>query len=359
MVDFAGYLMPIQYANLSIVDSHHQTRHKASLFDVSHMLQTRIHGKDRIEFIESLTVADVTALQANQSTLTLFTNENGGVIDDLIVTNTSDGYLYVVSNAGCRVQDKLLIDTQLQAFKQKAKDVHVEYVEESGLVALQGPSASTALQKLVDYDLSAQKFMTSRLTTLCGATNCRVTRCGYTGEDGFEISVPSEKAELVSETLLSSLGKDVQLAGLGARDTLRLEAGLCLYGNELDEKTTPVEAGLVWTIGKRRRALGDFPGASVILKQIKEKPGIKRVGLTATENGPPARSNAAVYSVDGERVGMVKSGCPSPTLKKNICMAYVSLHASKIGSRVKCDVRGKQLNYDVVKMPWVATNYYT
>ncbi|KAI1303079.1 Aminomethyltransferase, mitochondrial [Halotydeus destructor] len=359
MVTFAGFLMPIQYGGVGIVDSHVHTRCKASLFDVSHMLQTKVHGRHRVEFVESLTVADVQGLREDQSTLTLFTNDNGGIIDDLIVSKTSNDYLYVVSNAGCIDKDKNLMDAQLYAFRAKGKDVSLEYMDTSGLVALQGPLAASALQNLVEYDLTKQGFMTTKVSTVAGVNNCRITRCGYTGEDGFELSVPSERAEHIVDTLLGSLEPGcVQLAGLGARDTLRLEAGLCLYGNEMDETVTPVEAGLVWTIGKRRRQLADFPGAQSVLKQIKEKPKRKRVGLASLNGGPAARGQTLVQDENGQTLGQVTSGCPSPTLSRNICMAYVPTAASALGTKLVCQVRGKAFPYEVVKMPFVPAKYY-
>lgn len=271
---------------------------------------------------------------------------------------TLDNYLYIVSNAGCRQKDIDLLDRQLSEFRAKGKDVAVEYLEQRALVALQGPQAAAALQPLVDYDLNTQPFMTTRLSTLCGVSQCRVTRCGYTGEDGFEISIASDRAEHVLDNLLADTR--VKLAGLGARDTLRLEAGLCLYGNDIDETITPVEAGLVWTIGKRRREQCDFPGAVKILQQIRDKPTRKRVGMRAAlDNSPPPRQGYQVRSSDKTKsLGRVSSGCRSPSLQANICMAYVDASVSKIGSRVALEVRNKLYDYEVVKMPFVPSKYF-
>ncbi|RWS27932.1 aminomethyltransferase-like isoform X1 [Leptotrombidium deliense] len=360
MVEFGGYSMPVLYKDLSITDSHLTTREKCSIFDVSHMLQTVVRGKDRIEFIESLTVADVQGLQENQGSLTLFTNDTGGIIDDLIVTKTSNDYLYVVSNAGCRDKDLQLMHTQLDAFKRRGKDVTLEHLDDTfSLIALQGPTAQKVLQKLVKYNVSEQYFMFSRLADVCG-TQCRITRCGYTGEDGFEISIPNDKVVEVVETLLASTESKVSLAGLGARDSLRLEAGLCLYGNDIDENTTPVEAALTWTIGKARRQRADFKGASIILKQLKESPPTKkRVGLRAISGGAPARSKVKVIHHESKQeIGTVTSGCPSPSLKQNIAMAYVSTEASKIGTKVICEIRGKHHEYEVTKMPFIPSKYF-
>ena len=199
--------------------------------------------------------------------------------------------------------------------------------------------------------------MSTVVTKVCGVDECRISRCGYTGEDGFEISVPTENAIQVAETILSSSSGIVKLAGLGARDTLRLEAGLCLYGNDIDEATTPIEAGLTFTIGKRRRQTADFIGADIVLKQLKDKPLKRRVGLIGT-SGPPARGHTSVLDAKTQtEIGIVTSGCPSPSLKKNIAMAYLPM-SQKFGSKVFCVIRGKQFEYEIVKMPFVATNYY-
>lgn len=359
MVPFAGFLMPVQYKDVNIRDSHMHTRTKASIFDVSHMLQTRIHGKDRKQFMERLTVADVQGLPLGSSCLSLFTNESGGIEDDLIITQDQDDkFLYVVTNAGCIDNDKALMEAAATEFKSKGKDVSIEYIqEEYSLIALQGPLASKILQIGLKVDLSSQKFMTSRNNlSVFGIEGCRVTRCGYTGEDGFEISCPSAQIVHLTEKLLENK-EDVWLAGLGARDTLRLEAGLCLYGNDIDSKTTPVEAGLLWTIAKRRRQEGNFPGSSIILKQIEEKPKKKRVGLVALETGPAARHDS-IIEVSGKRAGVVTSGCPSPSLGKNIAMAYIDSKHSKIGTQVSCKIRCKVVQHKVVKMPFVSTRYF-
>ncbi|CAG2163814.1 unnamed protein product [Oppiella nova] len=349
--------MPVLYKDLSINDSHLHTRQSSSLFDVSHMLQMRVSGKDNIQFMESLTVADIQGLEPNTGTLTLYTNETGGIIDDLIVTKTDKEFLYVVSNAGRIEQDLKHVTTHCQTLKSKGKDVSIEILERA-LLALQGPQSARCLQSLVDSDLSKLNFMASVVTSVCGVNDCRITRCGYTGEDGFEISVPIERAVHVANTLLTSSNGAVRLAGLGARDTLRLEAGLCLYGNDIDEKTSPIAASLTWTIAKRRRQTADFIGSQIVLKHLKDKPKERRVGLLGLTSGPPARSHSSVLDPNTkERIGEVTSGCPSPSLKKNIAMAYLPL-THKIGSKVICDIRGKQFEYEIVKMPFVSTNYY-
>uniref|UniRef100_A0A8C9TA90 Aminomethyltransferase n=1 Tax=Scleropages formosus TaxID=113540 RepID=A0A8C9TA90_SCLFO len=353
MVEFAGWSMPVQYKE-SHIASHMHARQHCSLFDVSHMLQTKVHGKDRVKFIESLIVGDVAELKDNQGTLSLFTNEKGGIMDDLIVTKASQGYLYVVSNAGCADKDSAHMMAKVKELKATGYDVDLEFLDES-LIALQGPSMVRVLQPGLSDDLRKLPFMTSTLTTVFGIQGCRVTRCGYTGEDGVEISVPCSGVVPLAERLL--MDDEVRLAGLGARDSLRLEAGLCLYGNDIDENTTPVEASLVWTIGKRRRQTKDFPGADIIVPQIKAKPGRKRVGLVST--GPPVRQHTPILSPNGRVIGEVTSGCPSPCLKQNVAMGYVETGFSKVGTPVQVEVRKKMVDAVISKMPFVTTNYYS
>ncbi|XP_051915478.1 aminomethyltransferase, mitochondrial [Hippocampus zosterae] len=353
MVEFAGWSMPVQYKD-SHISSHMHTREHCAIFDVSHMLQTKVHGKDRIRFMESLVVADISELKDNQGTLSLFTNDKGGITDDLIVTKTDQGYLYVVSNAGCADKDLAHMKARLAEFKASGSDVDLEFLDEA-LIALQGPSMSQVLQEGLKEDLSKLPFMTSALATVFGIPGCRVTRCGYTGEDGVEISVPQSRVVELTERLLAH--NEVRLAGLGARDSLRLEAGLCLYGNDIDESTTPVEATLVWTIGKRRRQAKDFPGADIIVPQIKAKTTRKRVGLVSS--GPPVRQHTPILSPDGKVIGEVTSGCPSPCLKKNVAMGYVDAAFAKNGTAIQVEVRKKAVAATVCKMPFVPTNYYS
>uniref|UniRef100_A0A670HVI7 Aminomethyltransferase n=1 Tax=Podarcis muralis TaxID=64176 RepID=A0A670HVI7_PODMU len=353
MVAFAGWSLPVQYTH-SHLESHLHTRQHCSLFDVSHMLQTKVFGRDRIKFIESLVVGDIAELKPNQGTLSLFTNERGGIMDDLIVTSTSDQHLYVVSNAGCRDKDFALMKNKVKEMKAAGCDVDLE-VSDNALLALQGPAMARVLQAGVSDSLAKLPFMTSAVMSVFGVPGCRVTRCGYTGEDGVEISVPASRAVELAELLLKD--STVWLAGLAARDSLRLEAGLCLYGNDIDESTTPVEASLIWTLGKRRRAAMDFPGASIILAQIKEKPKRKRVGLTSS--GPPIRQHMPILSPEGKAIGEVTSGCPSPCLQKNIAMGYVESDYSKLSTALTVEVRKKSCPALVTKMPFVATNYYT
>ncbi|XP_063610153.1 aminomethyltransferase, mitochondrial-like [Penaeus indicus] len=353
MVEFAGYSMPVQYGKVGIATSHKQVRTQCGLFDVSHMLQSKLHGKDRIKFIEGLIVGDIEGLANNTGTLSLFTNEKGGIIDDLICSKTDQDYLYVVSNAGCKEKDLQHLREHLASFKAGGGDVELEIIDDHGLVAVQGPAMANILQPLVEGDLSQLYFMTTQEMNVAGIP-CRVTRCGYTGEDGVEISVPNDKAVELCETLV---GAGVHLAGLGARDSLRLEAGLCLYGNDIDDDTTPIEAGLAWTIGKRRRQTADFLGAEIILKQLKEKPKRRRVGLVCS--GPPPRAHCPVLDADGSQVGEVTSGCPAPSLGKNVAMAYVPAALAKAGTELFVQVRKKSIPAKVSKMPFVTCHYHT
>ncbi|XP_062466119.1 aminomethyltransferase, mitochondrial [Pezoporus occidentalis] len=352
MVPFAGWSLPLHYEQ-GHLQSHLHTRRRCSLFDVSHMLQTRVYGQDRIRFMESLVVGDIAELKPGQGTLTLFTNERGGIMDDLIVTNTLEDHLYVVSNAGCADKDLAIMRGRAAELQATGGDIHVEVLD-NALLALQGPSMARVLQAGLSDDLAKLSFMNSITTTVFGVPGCRVTRCGYTGEDGVEISVPAGRAVELAEQLLGV--PDVWPAGLAARDSLRLEAGLCLYGNDIDETTTPAEAGLMWTLGKRRRKAMDFPGAQIIMAQVKEKPRRRRVGLTSV--GPPIRPHMAILDPEGTPVGTVTSGCPSPSLGKNIAMGYVEAVHSRAGTTLTVEVRKKQHPALVTKMPFVPTQYY-
>ncbi|KAJ3391185.1 hypothetical protein HDU84_006399 [Entophlyctis sp. JEL0112] len=351
--------MPVQYSDLGVLASHEWTRKKASLFDVSHMLQTSWVGKDRVKFIESLIVADVQSLPTGSSTLSVFTNAAGGIIDDTVVNNRSSDALYVVSNAGCAEKDLAHIRKHLVDFQNKGGDVDVKIIEDMSLVAIQGPKSATIVSALAgsgDNGLKDFKFMSGREMEMKGIP-VYISRCGYTGEDGFEISVPHSEVVNLSKLLLEN--SEVRLAGLAVRDSLRLEAGLCLYGNDLDETVTPVEAGLTWTIGQRRRIEGGFLGADKILSQIGKGAAVSRRRIGLLVDGAPARDHVDIISpVDGKVVGVVTSGCPSPVLKKNIAMGYVASGFHKVGTELQVKVRGKVQKAVVVKMPFVQHNYY-
>jgi aminomethyltransferase len=352
-VEFAGWSMPVQYSNLSIIQSTLHTRQHASLFDVSHMLQLEVSGEDAESFLESQIVADLRGLSINTGMLSVLTTESGGIIDDLIVTRTGEQSFYVVANAGCADKDLLHLRTSLKHYNNGKGSVSLTPMDDRSLIAFQGPKVASLLETL---GLSSLKFMSSAVGEVCGVSQCRVTRCGYTGEDGVEISVPAVRAVELAEKL--AVGDSVEWAGLGARDILRLEAGLCLYGNDIAEQTTPVEAGLAWCISGRRRKEGGFLGSDVILSQLKNKPPRRRVGLIS-HSGPPARGGAIIMDQEGEEVGHVTSGCPSPCLKINIAMGYVPRALSKAGRTLQLKIRTRVVEAEIVKMPFIPHKYYS
>ncbi|CAG8490365.1 771_t:CDS:2 [Ambispora gerdemannii] len=352
MVPFAGYSMPLQYSNLGLLGSHLHTRKHASLFDVSHMLQTRLTGKDKIKFLEKLVVADLEKLLIGNSTLSVFTNENGGIIDDTVICKHDD-HLYIVSNAACADKDLAHIQKHLSEFQKTGGEAELKVIDDHALLALQGPKAVLTLEKLTGQNLNDFKFMTGRFMSI-KEVDCHVTRSGYTGEDGFEISIPTSEATRLAELILDD--PFVELAGLGPRDSLRLEAGLCLYGHDLDETTTPIEAGLSWTIGKRRKEEGGFLGADIILKQLQHGTKRRRVGMIV--EGAPARENAEIKTQKDEIIGKVTSGVPSPTLKENVAMGYVETGYHKLGTILWVKVRARNQKAYVTRMPFVPTKYY-
>jgi len=356
MVPFCGWEMPVMYP-MGVLKEHLHCRTESALFDVSHMGQLRIHGKDRVKFFESIVVGDLQALPVNHSKLSVFTNEKGGIIDDTMITNAGDN-LYVVVNAGCADKDIAHIRQKMSEF---GGDVSMELLEDWSLIAVQGPATEQLLLSMVksNVDLTKMEFMTQHEMTINGIP-CIVTRCGYTGEDGFEIAVKSNQAAKLAESLLATgnntEGKGIKPAGLGARDSLRLEAGLCLYGHDLNEDITPIEASLNWLISKRRREEGGFPGASVIQKQLKEGVTKKRVGLVST--GAPAREGTDIIDPSTkEKIGSVTSGTVSPMTKQSISMAYVSTPLSKNGTPVTLSIRNKEVQGTITKMPFVPHNY--
>jgi aminomethyltransferase len=357
MVEFAGWSLPVQYNDFGIIDSCLHTRSKASLFDVSHMGQLEIFGRDREAFVESITVGDLAALDIGESRLSLFTNNNGGIIDDTIITKRTDS-VQLILNAGCVEKDLEHIQSCRGKF---SGDVELVFHGSHSLIALQGPEAMSVLQPLIiNVDLSRMPFMTFKDNIeIAGISGCNISRSGYTGEDGFEISIPSDDG--VNHLAKKLLEHDaVRLAGLGARDTLRIEAGLCLYGSDITESTTPVEAGLAWTITKRRRQEGGgFPGDKIILDQIKNGARRKRVGLVV-QNGPPARHDNNIFdSINSQSViGITTSGTFSPSLGKAVAMGYVHSEHSAIGTNLVVEVRGKRNPVNVTKMPFVKANYY-
>ncbi|KJA22757.1 hypothetical protein HYPSUDRAFT_1083580 [Hypholoma sublateritium FD-334 SS-4] len=357
MVPFAGYSMPLSYGNVGQIVSHNHVRHSVGIFDVGHMVQSNFRGKTATEFLEWLTPSSLASLKPYSSTLSVLLNEQGGIIDDTIVTKHAPDAFYVVTNAGRRDEDLAWFKQKLEEWNVsdngKAGPVEHEILDNWGLVALQGPEAASYLQSLTSFDLTKLTFGTSAFVPIEGF-NLHVARGGYTGEDGFEISIPPSQTVEVTKLLCKP---PVQLIGLGARDSLRLEAGMCLYGSDLDETTTPVEAGLSWVIGKERKENGGFIGAEEVLRQLKEGPARRRVGLVI--EGAPARHGAIIFSSSGtEQIGTVTSGIPSPTLGKNIAMGYIKTGWHKKGTEVQVEVR-KQLRKAVLTpMPFSKPNYW-
>ncbi|MBY7870846.1 glycine cleavage system aminomethyltransferase GcvT [Vibrio fluvialis] len=350
MVPFAGYDMPVQYA-LGVKKEHLHTREAAGLFDVSHMGQLRLHGEGAAAALETLVPVDVVDLAEGKQRYAFFTNEQGGILDDLMVANLGD-HLFVVVNAACKEQDI----NHLQAYLPSG--VELEIIDDRALLALQGPKAAEVLARLQPA-VADMLFMDIQQVQIDGI-DCIVSRSGYTGEDGYEISVPADKAEALARTLTAF--EEVEWIGLGARDSLRLECGLCLYGHDLDETTTPVEASLLWAIQPVRRTggarEGGFPGADIILSQIATKDvSRKRVGLVG-QTKAPVREGTELFDAEGAKIGIVTSGTAGPTAGIPVSMAYVRADLSAIGTEVFAEVRGKMLPMLVEKMPFVPQRYY-
>lgn len=355
MVPFAGYDMPVQYA-AGVLKEHLQTRASAGLFDVSHMGQVIVRAKsgrneDAALALESIVPVDVLGLKEGRQRYALFTNDEGGILDDLMIVNRGD-HFYVVVNAACKHAD-------LAYMQEKLGDTcEVTPQFERGLLALQGPKSEAALARLAP-EVAEMKFMDARALTLLGA-ECVVSRTGYSGEDGFEISVPAEKTVELAEALLAM--EEVQPIGLGARDSLRLEAGLCLYGNDIDTGTTPVEAGLEWAMQKVRRKdgarAGGFPGAEVILAQLEGGAARRRVGLKP-EGKAPVRGHSKLYAdAQGKtEIGEVTSGGFGPSAEGPIAMGYVPTAYAAPGTGLFAEVRGKYLPVSVAALPFVTPTY--
>ncbi len=349
MVPFAGYSMPVQYPS-GILIEHLHTRTAAGLFDVSHMGQVSLVGADAAAALESLVPMDVIDLEPFKQRYGFFTNEQGGILDDLMITRR-DTDLFVVVNAACKAQD---IAHMRQHMEHRCT---IEVLEQRALLALQGPLAVNALKRLAP-GVEKLVFMTGGYFTLDGA-DCFVTRSGYTGEDGFEISVPAAQAEALARALLAQ--PEVKPIGLGARDTLRLEAGLCIYGHDIDTSTTPNEAALTWAIQKVRRAggarEGGFAGSAAILAAFAQGVQRKRVGLIGTEK-LPVREGAVLTNAQGEEVGKVTSGGFGPTVNGCIAIGYVTATSSSIGTQINANVRGKLVPMAVSAMPFAPHHYF-
>ncbi|MEH6470018.1 MAG: glycine cleavage system aminomethyltransferase GcvT [Halopseudomonas sp.] len=350
MVPFAGYEMPVQYP-LGVKKEHIQTRESAGLFDVSHMGQVLLKGDNAAAALEKLVPVDIIDLPAGKQRYALFTNDAGGIMDDLMVSNLGDK-LFVVVNAACKEQDIAHMRANL------GNDVEIEVLEDRALLALQGPKAAEALAR-IQPEVASMVFMDSRAIVIDGV-ECLIGRAGYTGEDGYEISIPASEAERIARLLLAQ--PEIEAIGLGARDSLRLESGLCLYGHDIDTTTTPVEASLLWAISKIRRTEGErqggFPGADIILDQIQTKAvNRKRVGLIG-QGKAPIREGAELVNAEGEPVGIVTSGSFGPTIGVPVAMGYVAIEYAALDTEVFALVRGKQLPMNVAKAPFVEQRYY-
>jgi aminomethyltransferase len=355
MVPFAGYEMPVQYGS-GVLREHLHTRATAGLFDVSHMGQIALRPKSgKVEgaalALERLVPQDIVAIAPGRQRYAQFTNEAGGILDDLMVANFGS-HLLVVVNAACKAEDEAHLRANLSDLCE------IEPLPDRALIALQGPKAESVLAKLC-ADAPAMRFMDSGPRRVKGI-DCFVSRSGYTGEDGFEISVPAEQAEALANALLAD--HDVLPIGLGARDSLRLEAGLCLYGHDIDVTTTPVEGALEWSIQKSRRVggarAGGFAGAEKILAQFEKGASRRRVGLKP-QGRAPVREGAALFAdaISSEQIGSVTSGGFGPSLNAPLAMGYLPTSHVATGSSVFAEVRGQRLPMQVAPMPFVPNNY--
>ena len=356
MVPFAGYAMPVQYP-AGLMAEHRQCRESAALFDVSHMGQLRLEGDDAAAALETLVPVDVVGLAPGRQRYAFFTNEAGGLLDDLMIVRPQPadaaagfGELFLVVNAGCKADDIAHLQRHIGG------RCRVVPMPERALLALQGPKAVDALARL-NPAVAALVFMSGGRFELAGI-GCFVTRSGYTGEDGFEISVPEARAVELARALLAQ--PEVGPAGLGARDTLRLEAGLCLYGHDIDATTSPIEAGLQWAIQKVRRAggarAGGYPGAAVVDRHLAEGPPRRRVGLLGTER-VPVREGTPVFDEAGHPAGTVCSGTLGPSVNRCIAMAYVPAALAAPGTALQAEVRGRRVPMTVAAMPFNPHRY--
>jgi aminomethyltransferase len=355
MVPFAGYAMPVQYdltgdlatrCRGGVLAEHLHTRTHAGLFDVSHMGQAILTGTNVATALETLVPGDIAGLKPGRQRYTLLTNEAGGIIDDLMVARLDEDRLFLVVNASRKDVDFSHIAANLP------DHITLTQQEDRALLALQGPEAAAVMARL-SPQAAALPFMGIASLSLDGI-DCLVSRSGYTGEDGFEISVPSENAETLAEKLISR--PEVIPIGLGARDSLRLEAGLCLYGNDIDELTSPIEAGLTWVIGKRRKLNWDFPGGLLMRDQLDNGPTRRRVGIRP-DNRTPARALTTIMADDGTEAGTVTSGGFGPTVNGPIAMGYVRKDLAEDGTKLNLRVRGKTIPATVVPLPFTPHRY--
>ncbi|WP_409276600.1 glycine cleavage system aminomethyltransferase GcvT [Pseudomonas defluvii] len=351
MVPFAGYDMPVQYP-MGVMKEHLHSREQAGLFDVSHMGQIRLTGSEAAKALETLVPVDIIDLPVGMQRYAMFTNEQGGILDDLMVANLGNNTLFLVVNAACKEQDL----AHLRQHIGNQCEIQPLF-EERALLALQGPAAVKVLERLAP-EVAGMTFMQFTSVQLLGV-DCYVSRSGYTGEDGFEISVPAANADALARRLLAE--PEVAPIGLGARDSLRLEAGLCLYGHDMNAQTTPIEASLLWAISKVRRAdgarAGGFPGAERIFAQQQDGVARKRVGLLPQER-TPVREDAEIVDEAGSVIGRVCSGGFGPSLSAPVAMGYLDTAHAALDTPVWAIVRGKRVAMKVSKMPFVAQRYY-
>jgi len=349
MVPFAGYEMPVSYP-AGIVAEHRQCRDAAALFDVSHMGQLRLVGGDAAAALETLVPVDIVGLAESKQRYALFTNDAGGILDDLMVTRRAD-HLFLVVNAGCKVADLDHLRAEIGG------RCAIEPMPDRALLALQGPAAAAVMARLAPA-LAKLTFMSGASASIAGI-DCFATRSGYTGEDGFEISVAGDNADALARALLAA--PEVKPAGLGARDTLRLEAGLCLYGHDIDTTTTPIEAALAWAIQKVRRPggarAGGYPGAAMIERQLASGTAQKRVGLIGLDRAP-VREGAAIVDYGGGAIGRVTSGTVGPSVGKPVALAYVPSALAAPGTALEADVRGKRQPMQVATLPFTPHRYF-
>lgn len=350
MVPFAGYSMPVQYP-LGIMKEHIHTREKAGLFDVSHMGQAYIRstdGSDPAKVIEELMPSALAILKPGKMRYSVLLNDSGGIEDDLMVTRTfePEGTLYVVVNAACKEKDYQILEDKLGG------RITLEPLEGRALIALQGPKAEAVLAELAP-EVADLSFMEATMVTLEGVV-CWVSRSGYTGEDGYEISVPTDEADAFARRLL--MNDDVELIGLGARDSLRLEAGLCLSGHDFNASTSPVEAGITFALGKKRREIGDFSGAERILGELRD--GVKNVRVGIVPSGrAPAREGTDIADMDGTVIGKITSGGFGPTFGGPVAMGFVPAAFAEDGTELQLMIRGKAHGAKVAATPFVPQRY--
>ena len=353
LTEFAGYEMPVQY-NLGILGEHQHTRTRAGLFDVSHMGQVILRGRSYQETalaLEQVIPMDVLSLDVGRQRYGFLTTSKGGILDDLMFSNRGD-HIFVVLNAACKDSDIVHLRTLLEP------DISIEEIKDRALIALQGPASEAVLSEF-NSQITTMKFMDVETLSIAG-TECWVSRSGYTGEDGFEISIPASAAELVTKSILSK--EEVEFIGLGARDSLRLEAGLCLYGHDINEATTPVEAALAWAIQKARRTngkrAGGFMGSEVIAQQLEDGTDKKRVGFLP-QTRAPMREGIEIFATETSKkvVGKITSGGFSPSLGYPIAMGYISSEFANSEDNLFGELRGKRILVKVAKIPFVPLNF--